>query len=677
VDHDRAERLISERVDGERLEPRDARRLEEHLAACDDCRAFERAAYRLRESARFEVAAAVPDLVEPIMSAVEEEVGRRRSRIRLVGPDEVRPRRRLLPRLAPAIAAAVVGVLVGSVLVGGPWTDEPPQGGTALAADDVIREVAAAATELKSYEALFAITEYHFADDVPQRDLTMRVWFRAPERFRMDVVDGTVYPAPTTPTDLELIVNGDAWYSESPTACAKATCPPRESSVRNRVPFAPETQAPTDLVLPLKTLASAEAVTVLGTTTVLDRPAIGIELPFERATWLFPFLSIGGDWRPFYRNDRVRIWLDERDWFPLRWEVYPAGGHERDAWAQRFGLPEEPSRHPIFRVEALSVSRSRPALDVFRVPDTENADDQRATTVRPEHVASEAGFEPVAPDDAAGLELYRVVLPDPDERGRTLLTYAEGLSFLQVGETRSWTGVAPFGPVGSRAEEVALAGGGVAYYEPATTEHGRRLSIHGAGTDLYLESNLSRDRLLEVAASLPVTGLSMPDAWRVRETGDAVVERVTLAEATAAAPFPVALPTELPPGLGLASVELLIVGDEVGVTIYLRDADVDLGDGAIRLHLALADALPPTAAAEPATVEVAGVEGRWTAERGLLEWVADGVYHSLDADALPLEVLLAVAASIPAEAGAPDSPSVPAFQTPLVKGPTGSTAEPR
>jgi hypothetical protein len=77
---------------------------------------------------------------------------------------------------------------------------------------------------------------------------------------------------------------------------------------------------------------------------------------------------------------------------------------------------------------------------------------------------------------------------------------------------------------------------------------------------------------------------------------------------------------------------------------------VDLGDGSIRLHLAFADELPPSAAAEPATVEVAGVEGRWTADRGLLEWVSGGVYHSLDGDALPLEVLLAVAASIPAEA---------------------------
>jgi hypothetical protein len=165
----------------------------------------------------------------------------------------------------------------------------------------------------------------------------------------------------------------------------------------------------------------------------------------------------------------------------------------------------------------------------------------------------------------------------------------------------------------------------------------------------------------------------MPDSWRVRESGDAVIRRVSLDEAAAAVSFPVALPTELPPGLGLASVELLVAGDEIGVTIYLRDAEVDLGDGSIRLHLALADALPPSTAADPAAVEVAGVEGRWTAERGLLEWIAGGVYHSLDGDALPLEVLLAVAASIPTD-GAPSS-TPPAFESPTVRGPTGSTAE--
>ena len=67
MDHDRAERLIGERLDGERLARRRRDELERHLEGCAECRAFERGAWRLRERVRFEVAPAVPDLVEPIM----------------------------------------------------------------------------------------------------------------------------------------------------------------------------------------------------------------------------------------------------------------------------------------------------------------------------------------------------------------------------------------------------------------------------------------------------------------------------------------------------------------------------------------------------------------------------------------------------------------------------------
>ena len=109
------------------------------------------------------------------------------------------------------------------------------------------------------------------------------------------------------------------------------------------------------------------------------------------------------------------------------------------------------------------------------------------------------GFEPVAPGMVGGLDRYRVVLPR-DDAGGTLVAYADGLAFLNLGETRSWNGDAPFGPVGVQAEEISLTGGGVAYYEPASRDHGRRVAIHAAGTDLYLESNLPRSELLAAAA---------------------------------------------------------------------------------------------------------------------------------------------------------------------------------
>lgn len=652
MDHEHAERLISERVDGERIPQKQLVALEHHLEACAECRAFERGAYRLREAVRFEIAPAVPDLVEPIMVAVEAEAeaGARRPGLHVARPMRLPRRRSWAPRLAPAIAAALVGALVGSLVVGGPWSSEDaPEGPVALAAEDVTNGVAGAAMDLTAYEATFAITELHLSPDVPLRQLSMQVWFRAPERFRLDVIDHTDYPSPTTATDLRLIVNGDAWYLSGPELCPSATCPQSETSIRNRVPFSSRAPAPTDLVLPLTALSDPEAIQVVGRDTVLGRPAVVVQVPFERVASLFPFLSLGGDWRPFFPKDRVRIWLDATSWFPLRWQVSPAGGHERDAWALRFGLPEEPSRQPVFTVEALSVDITPPAAEIFDVPSTARAEDQRARVVRVENLAAEAGFEPVAPRELAGLDLYRAVIPGAVDAGagESLVTYADGLSFLKLGETRSWSGDAPFGPVGVRAEEVTLAGGGVAYFEPATADHGRRLSIHASGTDLYLETNLSREGLLSVAATLPVVGLQMPDSWRIRETGGAVVERVSLEEAAAAVPFAVQPPSTLPQGSVLASVELVRVGADVGVTLYFRESEVDVAAGAIRLHLEAARELPPASAAEQSLVEVVGVPGRWTPDRWQLEWVSDGVYRSLDAPGLGLEELLAIAASIP------------------------------
>jgi outer membrane lipoprotein-sorting protein len=631
VDHERAERLISERLDGERLSPRDTVWLERHLESCAECRAFERGAYRLREAARFEVAPAVPDLVEKIMTSVESESRSRPAGIRVVRPMRLPRGRSFLPRLAPAIAALLVGLLAGSLVVGGPWRDAERDSMAALAAADVTDGIAGAASSLDSYEARFSIVERNRAADIPVRQMRMRVWFNAPEQFRMDVIDRTGYPARETSNDLQLLVNGDRWYSSAPAPCPLPRCPERETSIRNRAPFSSHAPAPTDLVLPLVALAEPESFEVLRLGRALEREAVVVEVPWERASSLFPFLSIGGRWRPFFPNDHARIWLDARSWFPLRWRVFPARGPARDQWQLRFGLEEERPRRWIFDVVANSVRLSAPAGDVFEIPSTARTEDLGARAVALDQVTHETGFEPVAPpSELGGLGLYRVVIPDATSDEEALVTYADGLSFVKLGETRSWTADAPFGLADVRAEEVVLGGGSVGYYEPATETQGRRLSIHAAGTDLYVETNLPRERLLDVGASLPVTGLEMPDEWRLHETDGALVERVTLAQARAAIPFEIATPGELPAGFTLASVELVEVEGDAGVTLYFRDAEVDVGVGTIRLHLEAGRELPPASAARQSAVEVGDAEGRWTPARTQLEWIAAGVYHSLD-----------------------------------------------
>ncbi|HEV8622365.1 MAG TPA: zf-HC2 domain-containing protein [Actinomycetota bacterium] len=652
MDCERARRAISERMDGERLSPRLTAAVERHVAGCVACAAFEAGAWKLREAARFEVAPAVPDLVDSIMASVQRERQERApTRLRLLPGG--RARRPLLPdriRLAPVAAALAVGLVVGSLAVGGPW--QRPEG-LSVDAAEVTRGVAAAATTLSSYQARFAVTEYHFAPDVPVREFSMNVWFQAPERFRLDVVDHTQYPSKdVTPTDLELIVNGSSWYSVGPSACPIDVCPPRQTVVENRVPFSSTTPAPTDLILPVTSLADANQLEVVGRGSLLGRPAIEVRLPFDLAEPLFPFLSLGGSWRPFFGSDQVDLWLDATSWLPLSYAVYPARGRERDEWALRFGLPSESPRQPIFQVVALSVDRQPPGAGTFRIPQTSGGTDQGAKPVSIFQASEETGFRPIEPEDVDGLSMYQVVLPPAStskgEPSQTLITYSKGLAWLKLGETRDWTSNTLYGPVSLQAQEVSLANGSVAYYEPATADHGRRLSIHAVGTDLYVETNLSRDMLLHVAGSLRVTGIPIPAAWAVRTSPEGVTERVTLAQAAAETPFTIMLPASeaLPAGYSVASAEIVRLHQDTALNVYFQQQDTDLGTGPIRLHEEVATKLPPASSAAQSEVEVRGVIGRWTPDRNQLEWVEQGVYLSLDAGGLSLADLLAVAASL-------------------------------
>ena len=100
-----------------------------------------------------------------------------------------------------------------------------------------------------------------------------------------------------------------------------------------------------------------------------------------------------------------------------------------------------------------------------------------------------------------------------DGAPRSLLVYARGLDYLKIAEHPDWRRPGPFGPVAADAEEIPLANG-VARFSPAGEDFGNLVAIHAAGTDLYLESNLPRDELLAIAATLPVRGLPLEATTR-------------------------------------------------------------------------------------------------------------------------------------------------------------------
>jgi outer membrane lipoprotein-sorting protein len=650
VNHSEARRAISERMDGERLSTRASAALDNHLSACARCRAFESGAWRLREAARFGIAEPVPDLVAPIMTAVRDEAAAR-------PPWRGRPGRTSgrawWGALAPVAAALVVGLIAGSLSVGGPWTSG--RGGVIASAGDVSDGVAAAARTLRTYQAAFDIAQIDPSERPARRRLTMNVWFQAPERFRLDVIDrtpgaGTRFAA----NNLQLIVNGDASYQVAPSACPIGVCPQHEQVVRNRLPFSSATPAPTDLILPVATLVDAREMEVVGHGRVMGRDAVEVRLPFERARPLFPFLDIGGTWRPFYSRDRVDLWLDARSWFPLRYAVYPAAGPARTEWELRFGLPDESPDEPIFEVKAVSIDASAPGPSTFRIPHARTSRDEggRAATIA--EVRSVVPFDPIAPDRVDGLGLYRVVLPksEPDD---ALLTYASGLSWLKLGETRASSGRGFFDPVGAHALRLQLSGVGTAYYQPASGAHGRRLAIHTTDGDLYLETNLSRADLIGAAASLRITATPVPTSWLTTSSRIAEVRRVSVEQATRELPF-VIFPRELPSGYTAATAEIVTVDGRPSLTIYFRTEGGTSSSGVLRLHEEPAPGLPPASAPRQFALLVRGAEGRWTPGRDQLEWVSGGIYYSLDGKAFGLGELFRVASSMPRPAGPRPSP---------------------
>jgi len=645
----RAQAALSERMDGEHLSSRLAGAVDTHLARCSRCSAFVRDAERLRAAVRITPAMAVPDLVEPIMAAVAREAHARPApeRPRLAPVRTLRRPPPLLPRLGPAAAGLLAGAVVGSFLVGGPW--HRPVGEAPIALADVTRGVVAAASGLDAYRARFSVVERNFDPRVRFRELTLNVWFRAPERFRMDVSDHTSYPSRDwTPNDLSLVVNRSRWSLDGPTACPAGihSCPEARTVVLNRAPFSSATPVQTDLMVPFGTIAGGQRIRLLGQTRVLGRPAVELELPFQRATPLFPFLRVGGQWRPFFAADRVVLSLDAATWFPLRFEVFPSPSEARDQWELRFGLPDEASDEPVLTVDALEVATRVPPAGTFAIPATGHAQDEAAHPVALDELPK--GF--AGPDQLDGLDAYRAARTHVAERAgaeQTVVTYAQGLTWVKVAETHDWERNEPYGSVDRHAEEVEVPGGGVAYYEPASEDLGRRLAIHTEEGELYVETNLSRERLLEIVAALGVEAAPLPEAWRVRKAGDGVAVRVSLEEALGEVDFPILLPADgLPAGYVLASIEVVRLGRQSGLNAYFSQRDTELGAQPIRLHLEAAGELSPAPAAKQSAVEVRGREGRWIPDRSQLEWIEDGVYVSLDAEGIPLEELLLVAVSL-------------------------------
>jgi putative zinc finger protein len=666
------QRLVSAAMDDPLARPL-ADEIRAHAGTCAACRAFAEGAWRIRKASRFEVAPAVPDLAPAIMEriAAKQAAPSRARALRLPGIGR-------MPSRAPRIGAArplrraialgvAAGLVAGFVLTGGGVLLRRTSGSAALA-EEIPRRLVAAAQSLEGYRATFDIVERHWAAAVPRRTFLARVDFRAPEHFRVRVLDTTPYPqGQWTRNDLTLSTDGRAWVAVGPEPCPEgvpAPCPgvPVLQRVVHRPPFDQSAAMPTDVIVPMTVLAAAHRVQVLGPGEVGGRPAVAVALSYQDATPLFAYLRFLGSWRPFFPQDRVVVWLDRSTWFPLSYQVYPAPDAERARWAVQAGIGVERPGTPVFSATISSFSTGALRGDLFSPGLVSTGGVVGRPSVQNEGfvnlpLAELGGAQaPPRPAWTGGLRPVRYgELPRTDARPylETVAAYSEGLAWATVTRVTGWPERRPFG-VGPFAQRISLTGGrSAALYEPATSSDARRLSLHTPGGEVLVATNLPLAALERLASSLPVTSLPEPHSWRVhRWSGGVVEDGLSPVDALRRAGFRALVPSWLPTGYRAVAAEIVRTSRVRGVTLDYRRPAAELDGIGLLLYQAVGQSLPPPTGGDAQVVSVGGVPARWSPSAHQLEWTSGGTYRSLTGPAFELSTLLRMATSLGARRGA-------------------------
>ncbi len=638
---DDARFALSVRLDGELPDDADAGELDRHLAGCPECEAFERTMTRVRAGLRFERVDAAPDVAPAVVATLTEQGHDTRRRARTHHADRTNPRRRhdrglgggtgaapgdrVRPGrslLAVAACAAIAGMAAGAAFAGIGREPRSP------AAANVPERVVAAQSSITSLDARFRLVERGLGTDATgaigagERVRDGRLVYEAPESLALtidDVAHGDDRP------DTRLIVDGERWWQATPRQCAAApgvACPDGETqwvrSVTGREPFSDHAPVPLELVSPVDSFTLAATPAGLGSRTIAGRRAIGVVVTAAQVAPFLEGLSPAG-LRPIHPTDPVEMWLDDDHLVPLEVVVRASDDPDRARWAHSQGATEQPGDLVVsFTVGSVAINGPVEAKELR--PPAGPAIDERV----------DAGFRPTdeiaVPHPTAlpdGFRAYRSGIVTA--RGAPAVavgSYTDGRAWLTVRATTDWSGGRLFGGLGANVRAVDLDGAGVGY----VSDDGRQVALHGDGIDVVVSGSLPGGELREVATSLGVTGQAVPPSWDEAATA-------TLAEAAAASDrLLVARGIE---GFGTPAVR--IAGDTVS-QVYAGP-----GDRGFALVQSDADQLAPPADGDVVGVVVRGADGRYSHERGQLEWVEDGTSHSLSSHTLSLAELLAIA----------------------------------
>jgi Putative zinc-finger len=616
---DDAQAAISLRLDGELPGGVGLGDVDRHVGTCAECSEFERHAERLRAELRFEAVDAAPDVAPVVLAHLgssttsgRHAVRARRSR----RPSPPRPRRSLV---VAAALAAVAGMAAGAAFVG--LGSEP----RSPAAADIPQRVLAAQRDIGSIDARFRLAERGVPGDGGGHRFEGRLVYEAPESLALSM------QAPgSRDADVQLVVDGERWWQSTGRTCSpapdQATCPDGARrwvrSVTGREPFSESSPVPLELISPVDSFTLAGTPTGLGTRTIAGRRAVGVSVTAAQVASFLDGLSVGGALRAVHPGDPVELWLDEEHLVPLQATVQAGDSIDRARWASGQGTTERPG-DTILDFTVTSVAINEPvADDAFATPDGRAPDETIDAGFRPMNDV----VGPTPADLPDGFRSYRsgtiAVTAGPTI---AVDSWTDGRAWLTVRSTRSWSGDRLFGGLGPSVRTIDLGDAGVGY----VSDDGRKIALHTDRLDVVVGGSVAAGDLRTAAAGLGVAGLPVPRSWDEAAAA-------TVAEAADALPG-LLVARELD-GFGPPAVR---IAD--GTVTQVFTGAGDLGFSLVQSDF---DQLTPPADGDTVGVDVRGASGRYSSERGQLEWVEGGSTHSLSSRTLNLAELLALAAAL-------------------------------
>lgn len=588
LDVQRELRAVSAALDGEAPDLED---LGEQASA------FRDTAMRIRQTVRIEEAAVPPD----VTSAVLQQLGadaRPAPRRSPVGPR----RQGLLVAGLAFLAAAVVGALV----VNPGWRD----GGQAAVAD-VPEQLLSAQRDLDELDAAVTLVEQGAHPQVPVRRYQGTLRYRAPEELSLVLKDVSARPRRWPANDFELVIDDGAVWQSGLNDCPVADQPrclgqPDTQAAVGLAPFAPDVQAPLDLVIPTGGFVADAAIADPAVVWREQDGVVVVDATVAQVQPLVEAVTGVGAVRQVHSSDPVRLRLDGQTLSLLGLSVRAGSGDGRANWAAANGYAD-PAGAPLLDLTVTPTGTPVPAP--APAPVTGTARDGG-------FVDGEPGDDLVVTDVPEGFEPHRVGRLAVGGPLTSVRSYSDGRAWFTVASTTAWDRPQLFGDLGPAVRSVDV-GQGVGYVTP----EGDVLSLHAAGIDVVVRGTVPSDLLRRIAAGLardggPVSGMPLPPDWA---QADLLTD---LPAGTLRPPGPLTA-RALPDG----RVVVAIPGTGTsGATLTQRPGEV----------------LPPPVKADVVEVEVRGRAGRWSAPLGLLVWQENGWIHELHSDGLDREGLTAV-----------------------------------